>query len=69
MVKNELFKQSGHWDKFGGDNMYNLAICEDEEVAEGKVPTVSIKVNGKKQEVPEVNYSLKPMNCPESTVL
>ena len=51
MVKNSLFKQSGHWEHFGKHNMFNLAIHEDEEIAEGKI-------------VPEVNYSLKPMNCP-----
>ncbi|MCL4441593.1 MAG: threonine--tRNA ligase, partial [Firmicutes bacterium] len=51
MVKNELFKQSGHWEKFGENNMYNLAIYDEGEE------------NGEK------NYSLKPMNCPESTIL
>ncbi|OGH24964.1 MAG: threonine--tRNA ligase [Candidatus Levybacteria bacterium RIFCSPLOWO2_01_FULL_39_24] len=56
MVKNSLFKQSGHWEHFGKHNMFNLAIHEDEEIAEGKI-------------VPEVNYSLKPMNCPESTLI
>lgn len=57
MVKSDLFKQSGHWTKFGSHNMYNLALYEDEEIEAAK---------GK--ELP-VNYSLKPMNCPESTVL
>src|SRR3990167_11348895 len=51
MVKSELFKQSGHWTKFGSHNMYNLEIKEDEE-----------------DKNPEL-YTLKPMNCPESTVL
>lgn len=51
MVKSELFKQSGHWTKFGSHNMYNLEIKEDEE---DKNPVL---------------YTLKPMNCPESTVL
>jgi len=69
MVKSELFKQSGHWEKFGEHNMYNLPIYEDEEIAEGKVPMVEIDVKGKKQKVPQVNYTLKPMNCPESTVI
>ena len=69
MVKSQLFIESGHFTKFGKDNMYNLPIYEDEEIQEGKVPTVKIKVNGKLQEVPEVNYSLKPMNCPESTII
>ncbi len=58
MVKSELFKQSGHWEKFGEHNMYNLALYEDEEIAKGK-----------EQELPQANYSLKPMNCPESTIL
>lgn len=69
MVKNALFKQSGHWEHFGKHNMFNLPIYEDDEIAQGKVPTVKIIVNGKEQEVPEVNYSLKPMNCPESTLI
>jgi threonyl-tRNA synthetase len=51
MVKTELFKQSGHFTKFGENNMYNLTLKEDENDAN-----------------PEL-YSLKPMNCPESTVL
>lgn len=69
MVKSSLFKQSGHWEHFGADNMFNLAIYEDKEIAARKVPTVKIKVNGKIQEVPEVNYSLKPMNCPETALV
>ncbi len=51
MVKNDLFKQSGHWEKFGEHNMYNLSIYDDGEEDKGN------------------NYSLKPMNCPESTIL
>ncbi|MBI2017905.1 threonine--tRNA ligase [Candidatus Daviesbacteria bacterium] len=51
MVKSELFKQSGHWEKFGEHNMYNLELSDE---ADGSKP---------------VTYSLKPMNCPESTVL
>lgn len=51
MVKSELFKQSGHWTKFGEHNMYNLILSEGED-----------------DNKPEV-YSLKPMNCPESTIL
>ena len=51
MVKSDLFKQSGHWTKFGEHNMYNLTLSDDE-----------------KDEHP-VDYTLKPMNCPESTVL
>lgn len=50
MVKSELFKQSGHWTKFGEHNMYNLILSDEE--------------NGS-----EVSYTLKPMNCPESTIL
>ena len=69
MVKSSLFKQSGHWEHFGADNMFNLAIYEDKEIAAGKVPAVKTKVNGKIQEVPEVNYSLKPMNCPETALV
>jgi threonyl-tRNA synthetase len=51
MIKSELFKQSGHWTKFGEHNMYNLQLAD--ESADSK---------------PEL-YSLKPMNCPESTIL
>ena len=69
MVKSKLFEQSGHFSKFGKDNMYNLPIYEDDEIATGNIPTTEIKVNGKIQETPEVNYSIKPMNCPESTIL
>src|SRR5581483_2438310 len=35
MVKTKLFKQSGHWDKFGsgaGNDMYNLSSNEPEEI-------------------------------------
>jgi len=50
MIKSDLFKQSGHWSKFGEHNMYNLEI-QDEDDATPKT------------------YTLKPMNCPESTIL
>jgi len=59
MVKNELFKQSGHWEKFGEHNMYNLPIYDEEETNEmGGSPVGTLP-----------NYTLKPMNCPESTIL
>jgi threonyl-tRNA synthetase len=51
MVKSEIFKQSGHWTKFGEHNMYNLSLSDE---ADDKKP---------------VSYTLKPMNCPESTIL
>lgn len=51
MVKSDLFKQSGHWNKFGEHNMYNLVLSDEEDDTR-----------------PE-NYTLKPMNCPESTIL
>lgn len=51
MVKSKLFKESGHWIKFGEHNMYNLNLSDDE--------------NDKNPE----SYTLKPMNCPESTIL
>ncbi len=50
MVKSELFKQSGHFAKFGEHNMYNLPLSDDEKSE-------------------PVSYTLKPMNCPESTIL
>ena len=65
MVKNALFKRSGHWQHFGQDNMFNLAIYEDQEIAQGKVPMIKVG----NVSIPEVNYSLKPMNCPESTLI
>ncbi|MBI2036135.1 threonine--tRNA ligase [Candidatus Microgenomates bacterium] len=51
MVKSELFKQSGHWEKFGEHNMYNLQLSDE---ADNSKP---------------VGYTLKPMNCPESTII
>jgi threonyl-tRNA synthetase len=51
MVKSELFKQSGHFKKFGENNMYNLDLSD--ETANAKIES----------------YTLKPMNCPESTIL
>src|ERR1035437_5489658 len=51
MIKSELFKESGHWTKFGEHNMYNLILSDDQS-----------------DEHPE-SYTLKPMNCPESTIL
>ena len=51
MVKSELFKQSGHFEKFGEHNMYNLMLSDEED-------------NTK-----PIQYTLKPMNCPESTII
>lgn len=51
MIKSELFKESGHWEKFGEHNMYNLQLSNEED------------------DTKLVLYSLKPMNCPESTIL
>ncbi len=51
MVKSELFQESGHWEKFGAHNMYNLMLSDEEDGGSA------------------VGYSLKPMNCPESTIL
>lgn len=51
MIKSKLFKESGHWEKFGEDNMYNLVLADDE--------------NDKNPE----SYTLKPMNCPEATMI
>lgn len=81
MVKSELFKQSGHWEKFGKHNMYNLPIYEDEEIEEimdnkdkakkeGKIAGVVFQEGSSTPiALPMMNYSLKPMNCPESTIL
>lgn len=51
MIKSDLFKQSGHWEKFGAHNMYNLSLSDEEDDSKG------------------VSYTLKPMNCPESTMI
>ncbi len=51
MVKSAIFKQSGHWEKFGAHNMYNLQLSDEND------------------DYKPVNYSLKPMNCPESTII
>lgn len=110
MVKNSLFKDSGHWEHFGEHNMYNLSLWEDEELKElstliGKAEDEIKKYVEKRLKedqktpfpfyykirnfhgvdldvqilnydtkkgvmfTPPVNYSLKPMNCPESTLV
>ena len=53
MVKSDLFKKSGHWQHFGDTNMFNLQIKEA----------------GDEQSEAASLYSLKPMNCPESTLV
>lgn len=103
MVKTGLFIRSGHYEKFGRDNMYNLSLWEKEEIEsigkfldqneplnkmikEEKVifpfwfttvfnqQDITVSILGKDKEkgiifdLP-VNYSLKPMSCPESTVI
>lgn len=55
MIKSDLFKKSGHWQHFGENNMFNLAVYDPEEL--------------KNKQLTDVNYSLKPMNCPESTLV
>lgn len=79
MVKSKLFVQSGHWEKFGEHNMYNLPIYENEEIEEHKKAIekkeshpdlLSVTFpSGERVHTPKANYSLKPMNCPESTIL
>ncbi len=54
MIKSQLFKESGHWVKFGEHNMYNLVLSDDLPEQEGENPEM---------------YTLKPMNCPESTII
>lgn len=51
MVKSEIFKESGHWEKFGEHNMYNLELTDETDDSK------------------PISYTLKPMNCPESTIL
>lgn len=50
LVKSQLFKESGHWEKFGQHNMYSFTVTEEGE-EQGE------------------SYTLKPMNCPESTII
>ncbi len=114
MVKSQLFKESGHWENFGPDAMYNLPIYDSiEEIDEilrspeetqeiikdfeksiKNAPTykpfstlwpvklksgeeIKVRVNATKTTDDKyvfnrdlvVNYTLKPMNCPESTIL
>jgi len=56
MVKSQLFRDSGHWEKFGEHNMYNLEILDEPE-GMGLSKNMALM------------YTLKPMNCPESTIL
>lgn len=56
MVKSQLFKESGHWEKFGENNMYNLKILDEQEGMRLSSSMAS-------------DYTLKPMNCPESTII
>ena len=51
MVKSDLFKQSGHFEKFGEHNMYNLVLSDETDDSK------------------PIQYTLKPMNCPESTII
>ncbi|MBI2196696.1 threonine--tRNA ligase [Candidatus Daviesbacteria bacterium] len=51
MVKSEIFKESGHWEKFGEHNMYNLELSDEADDSKS------------------ISYTLKPMNCPESTII
>lgn len=101
MVKTQLFRESGHWEKFGADNMYNLTLLDDKEIDrlnqeiadidtdikkkilnDFKVFTLQLPISDKEKTdvdiIPtkdgyrwaaRVNYTLKPMNCPESTIL
>ena len=78
MVKNQLFKESGHWEHFGEHNMFNLAIYEEEgekrflensKLAEKEGKVKVYKIDGTPMILPQANYSLKPMNCPEAALL
>jgi threonyl-tRNA synthetase len=110
MIKNQLFKDSGHWEHFGEHNMFNLSVWEESEIEEIKnqlslssakqsiekliaetdldsfkypiahtfsfykgILEVSIVVTDREKKeftfMLPVNYSLKPMNCPESALV
>ena len=77
LVKNKIFQQSGHLELFF-HNMFNLPIYEEEEINEhlrlisqGKIPEdIEVHpINKNKIYYPKPNFSLKPMNCPESTLI
>lgn len=78
MIKNDLFKKSGHWEHFGQHNMFNLPVYEDDEIqnhlnmiSKGEIPE-DIEIHQMKHNkiyYPTVNYSLKPMNCPEAALV
>lgn len=40
MVKSQLFKESGHWGKFGEHNMYNLTLSDEEDDSKGILYTL-----------------------------
>ncbi len=40
MVKSQLFKESGHWEKFGQHNMYNLTLSDEEDEGKGILYTL-----------------------------
>lgn len=40
MVKSQLFKESGHWEKFGEHNMYNLTLSDEEDDRKGILYTL-----------------------------
>ena len=115
IVKNSLFKRSGHWQHFGKNNMFNVSIWEDAELSEiiglvedtiekmnltqGKHGPLTVDIKYRNEIFPvrienvewidskssngitiqkssiingisfPVNYTLKPMNCPESTLI
>lgn len=48
MVKNQLYKESGHWEHFGEHNMFNLSIWEDDEIEEIKQQVSLAEPNIKK---------------------
>ena len=61
--KRSLYETSGHWDHYE-HSMFNMPIYEDEEVEKVK------KEKGERAAMSQpVNYSLKPMNCPNAMVV
>ena len=108
LVKSDIFRISGHYEKFGAHNMFNLPIYEDDEMdsiqkamteadadikkrvkKSGSTPfgyrITYLSENETREVEPLViptdldkgsytwtlpfNTSLKPMNCPESTLI
>ena len=66
MVKNDLFKKSGHWEHYK-ENIFNFSLMPfgKTEVIKNEKGTTIITNPPPSPE----SYSLKPMNCPEASLI